>query len=102
MAGGRDIKPWLRRSLTAAGEEGFSLALALLVVLGGLFTTLAITSRTIGSRQVRDSNDKSFSARNAAEIGMTRIISELNRPPQPAAAGECTATGGQRPNRGTD
>ena len=80
MAGGRDIKPWLRRSLTAAGEEGFSLALALLVVLGGLFTTLAITSRTIGSRQVRDSNDKSFSARNAAEIGMTRIISELNRP----------------------
>lgn len=62
------------------GEEGFSLALALLVVLGGLFTTLAITSRTIGSRQVRESNDKSFSARNAAEIGMTRIISELNRP----------------------
>lgn len=62
------------------GEEGFSLALALLVVLAGLFTTLAITSRTIGSRQVRDSNDKSFSARNAAEIGMTRIISELNRP----------------------
>ena len=62
------------------GEEGFSLALALLVVLGGLFTTLAITGRTIGSRQVRESNDKSFSARNAAEIGMTRIISELNRP----------------------
>jgi hypothetical protein len=73
-----------RRTLKLLGprrnEEGFSLALAVLVLLGGLFTTLAITSRTIGSRQVRDSDDKSFSARNAAEIGMTRIISELNRP----------------------
>ena len=68
------------RSSRGRGDGGFSLALALLVVLAGLATTLAITSRTIGSRQVRDSDDKSFSARNAAEIGMTRIIAELNRP----------------------
>ena len=68
------------RSSRSRGDGGFSLALALLVVLAGLTTTLAITARTIGSRQVRDSDDKSFSARNAAEIGMTRIVSELNRP----------------------
>lgn len=72
---------WIVHLHSVAREQrGFSLALALLVVLAGLFTTLAITSRTIGSRQVRDSDDKSFSARNAAEIGMTRIVSELNRP----------------------
>ena len=80
MAGGRDIKPWLRRSLTAGGEQGFSLALALLVVLGALSTAVAITGRTLSNRQVRQQIDAGLTARNAAEIGMTRIIAELNRP----------------------
>ena len=80
MAGGRDIKPWLRRSLTAGGEQGFSLALALLVVLGALSAAVAITGRTLSNRQARQQLDAGLTARNAAEIGMTRIIAELNRP----------------------
>jgi hypothetical protein len=80
VAGGRDIKPWLRRSLTAGGEQGFSLALALLVVLGALSAAVAITGRTLSNRQARQQLDAGLTARNAAEIGMTRIIAELNRP----------------------
>jgi hypothetical protein len=80
VAGGRDIKPWLRRSLTAGGEQGFSLALALLVVLGALSAAVAITGRTLSNRQTRQQLDAGLTARNAAEIGMTRIIAELNRP----------------------
>jgi hypothetical protein len=80
MAGGRDIKPWLRRSHTAGGEQGFSLALALLVVLGALSAAVAITGRTLSNRQARQQLDAGLTARNAAEIGMTRIIAELNRP----------------------
>jgi hypothetical protein len=80
VAGGRDIKPWQRRSLTAGGEQGFSLALALLVVLGALSAALAITGRTLSNRQARQQLDAGLTARNAAEIGMTRIIAELNRP----------------------
>jgi hypothetical protein len=80
VAGGRDIKPWLRRSLTAGGEQGFSLALALLVVLGALTTAVAITGRTLTNRQARQQLDAGLTARNAAEIGMTRIIADLNRP----------------------
>lgn len=62
------------------GEEGFSLALALLVVLVALASGLAIAGRTLTSRQARESENRGLTARNAAEIGMTRIIAELNRP----------------------
>jgi hypothetical protein len=80
VAGGRGSKPWLRRSPTAGGEQGFSLVLALVVVLGALSAALAITGRTLSNRQARQQLDAGLTARNAAEIGMTRIISELNRP----------------------
>ena len=72
---------WIVHLHSVAREQrGFSLALALLVVLAGLATTLAITGRTLMSTQVREAENKGFTARNAAEIGMTRIIAELNRP----------------------
>jgi hypothetical protein len=80
VAGGRGSKPWLRRSPGAGGEQGFSLVLALVVVLGALSAALAITGRTLSNRQARQQLDAGLTARNAAEIGMTRIISELNRP----------------------
>lgn len=80
MAGGRKIKPWLGRSLTAGGEQGFSLALALVVVLGALSAAVAITGRTLSNRQVRQQIDAGLTAKNAAEIGMTRMVGELNRP----------------------
>jgi hypothetical protein len=80
MAQGKARTLWKLISAPPRSDQGFSVALAVLVVLGGLLTTLAITGRTLTSRQVRESDDKGFTARNAAEIGMTRIISDLNRP----------------------
>jgi hypothetical protein len=67
-----------KRSIRA--EEGFSLVMALLVVLLGLFSTLAIAGRTLSSREKDNEYGQGQSARDAAEIGMTRIIADLNRP----------------------
>lgn len=61
-------------------SEGFSLPLALLVGASALFGTLAMLNRAQGSNQIRSTESKAIDARDAAEIGMTRIIAELNRP----------------------
>jgi hypothetical protein len=69
-----------KRKRPIRAEEGFSLVVALLVVLLGLFGTLALAGRTLSSRDKDNENGQGKSARDAAEIGMTRIIAELNRP----------------------
>jgi len=61
-------------------SSGFSLPLALLVGASALFGTLAIANRAIGSKQIRSTESSGLNARDAAEIGMNRIIAELNRP----------------------
>lgn len=61
-------------------SQGFSLPLALLVGASALFGTLAVLNRAQGSNQIRSTESKAIDARDAAEIGMTRIIAELNRP----------------------
>jgi hypothetical protein len=53
--------------------------MALLVVLLGLFSGLAIAGRALNSKEKENESSQSLSARDAAEIGMARIISELNR-----------------------
>lgn len=61
-------------------SSGFSLPLALLVGAAALFGTLAIANRAIGSKQIRSTESSGLNARDAAEIGINRIIAELNRP----------------------
>lgn len=74
----RFFSAFLKRPIRS--EQGFSLAVALLVVFLGLFGTLAIAGRTLVSREKDNERSQALSARDAAEIGMTRIVSELNRP----------------------
>ncbi|MFY8149307.1 MAG: hypothetical protein ACOVNL_08840 [Prochlorococcaceae cyanobacterium] len=60
-------------------SQGFSLVIVLLLSLGVLLTGVAIMSRVSFGRLGAAWQAQSREAREAAEIGMARIVSELNR-----------------------
>ncbi|MCT0224847.1 hypothetical protein [Synechococcus sp. CS-1328] len=62
-----------------ASEPGFSLVIVLLLSLGVLLTGVAIMGRVSFGRMGAAWQAQSREAREAAEIGMARIVSELNR-----------------------
>lgn len=62
-------------------QRGFSLALVMLVILGGLLVSVAITSRiVVENHQNQEVSRRAQLARDAASIGSNRIIASLNRP----------------------
>jgi hypothetical protein len=54
--------------------------MAMLLVLVGLFSTLAIASSPLNSPEKAQERGQGQSAPYAAEIGMTKTIAELNHP----------------------
>ena len=70
----------LRHQQPKRGEQGFSLALAVVTLMTLLMGGLILASRSGQSLLGTGFLQQSWAARDAAEIGMTRIISELNKP----------------------
>jgi len=71
---------WLHSSAAGARTPGFVLPFVILAVLVMSAGTLAIANRSSLGTLGTVYQSLSFDAQEAAEIGMNRIISELNRP----------------------
>ncbi len=67
------------RIVKSGQQDGFSLVIVLLLSLGVLLAGVAILSRVSFGRLGAAWQAQSREAREAAEIGMSRIVSELNR-----------------------
>ncbi len=63
----------------SAGQEGFSMLWALVVSLGVLLTAAAVSSRSFSGLFAAAFQQDARRARDAAEIGAQRVVSELNR-----------------------
>jgi len=78
-------------------QRGFSLALVMLVMLGGLLVSVSITSRiVIDNQQNQEVSRRAQLARDAASIGSNRIIASLNRPVNRGLLTHTTAAGASR------
>lgn len=76
-----------------APDTGFSLPYALVIAIAIIASALAVTSRSTQGFFSGSFNQDARRAREAAEIGATRIISELNREHNRSLLGIATASG---------
>ncbi len=68
-----------QRRLRPLAEAGFSIAWALIVAFGIILSALAVASRTFFGNFAAVNQQDTRRAREAAEIGASRVLRELNR-----------------------